>query len=214
MEIEVKYALPSPQILEAIWTDPKISALADPSSEERLPFNAVYYDTPALDLRRSRFTLRQRSEGSTAFATVKWGGSHEGPLSRRQEINVPVDPQHIADAPSADLFRGSDVYGRLKDLIRNQELIPVLRVFYTRSRKRLTFEGNVMELALDEGSVETGFGNVPILELELEHYAGPDEDSVQKLGARIAAEYGLEPELRSKYSRGIKLIEENTRPEL
>ena len=214
MEVEVKYALPSSQILKSIWTDPQIAELSDETTAESLPFAAYYYDTPAGDLRSRRFTLRARSEGSSAFATVKWDGSHDGPLSRRQEINVPVDAEHVSEAPSVELFKGSDAYEPMKELIGDQELIPAVKMFFTRSRKRLTYEGNLIELALDEGRIDTEYGSVPILEMELEHYAGPDEESVQKLGEIIARRWELEPELRSKYSRGIALIRANSRPEL
>ena len=206
MEVEVKYALRSSLVLESIWEDPKIAELSDPDTAETLPFTAFYFDTPSADLRNRHFTLRARSEGSPAFATVKWDGSHDGPLSRRQEINVPVDADRIQEAPSVELFRGSDAYGIMKELIGDQELVPVVRMYFSRSRKRLTYEGNLIELALDEGRIETENGSVPILEMELEHYAGPDEGSVKELGASIAQRWELEPELRSKYTRGIEML--------
>ena len=207
MEVEVKYALPSPQILESIWKDPFVSELSDEETAEVLPFAAFYYDTPDGALRNRHFTLRARSEGSSAFATVKWDGTHDGPLSRRQEINVPVDAAHIKEAPSVEIFKGSDAYEALKELTADRELVPVVSMHFTRCRKRLTYEGNLIELALDEGRIETANGYAPILEMELEHYAGPDEESVRKLGAVIAQRWKLEPELRSKYSKGLAMIE-------
>ena len=206
MEVEVKYAVPSPQVIESIWNDRAIINMSDPSSAEKVHLYAVYYDTQDGDLRKKHYTVRARSEGPVAFATVKWGGSSSGAMHKREEINVPIDPDCIKQAPDTELFAGSDAYKDLKELTKDKPLLPVLIMDFTRSRMRLTYEGNIIELALDLGNIETASGSTPICEMELEHYAGPDDYSVKKLGDRIAEKYSLRPEPRSKYSRGLELI--------
>ena len=209
MEVEVKYALPSEETLESIWNDSILEEISDMMSSERLPFLAVYYDTKNMALRNARYTLRARSEGDTAFATVKWGGASEGALHRREEINVAIDVEKVGQAPDIQIFKGSSAYRELRQLTRGRKLQPILTMDFTRSRRRLNYMGNIIELALDKGKIITENGTAPILEMELEHYAGPDEDSVRELGRRIAEKYGLTEESRSKYSRGLMLLSVN-----
>lgn len=209
MEVEVKYALPSEETLESIWNDSALEEISDMASSERLPFLAVYYDTKNMALRNARYTLRARSEGNTAFATVKWGGSSEGALHKREEINVTIDPDTVSQAPDIQIFKGSSAYRELRSLTRGRKLQPILTMDFTRSRRRLTYMDNIIELALDTGSIATDNGTVPILEMELEHYAGPDEDSVRELGGMIAEKYGLTEDSRSKYARGLMLLYKN-----
>ncbi len=209
MEVEVKYALPSEEMLENIWNDSSLAEISDMVSSERLPFLAVYYDTDDMALRQACYTLRSRSEGNTAFTTVKWGGESKGALHKREEINIATDPEKVGQAPDIEMFKGSSAYKDLKRLTKGRKLQPILTMDFTRSRRRLNYEGNIIELALDTGKIITDKGNAPILEMELEHYAGPDEDSVRELGGKIAEKYGLLPEPRSKYSRGLKLLTQN-----
>ena len=163
-----------------------------------------------MSLRKAHYTLRARSEGGTAIATVKWGGGTKGALHKREEINVAIDPEKVGEAPDIQIFKGSSAYKELKRLTKNSVLKPILTMEFTRSRRRIEYEGNIIELALDTGKIITDAGTCPILEMELEHYAGPNEDSVKELGQKIAEKYGLVPESRSKYSRGLKLITDNT----
>ena len=209
MEVEVKYALPSEDVLESIWNDSELEQISDMKSSERLPFLAVYYDTKNMALRRAHYTLRARSEGNTAFATVKWGGATQGALHKREEINVAIDAEKVEEAPDVRLFNGSVAYEELKRLTENAALQPILTMEFTRSRRRLTYKDNIIELALDIGKIVTDNGSAPILEMELEHYAGPDEDSVNELGQKLAEKYGLTEESRSKFSRGMNLLTEN-----
>ena len=210
MEVEVKYALPSEDVLESIWNDSELEQISDMMSSERLPFLAVYYDTKNMALRHAHYTLRARSEGNTAFATVKWGGATQGALHKREEINVAIDAEKVKEAPNVQLFNGSVAYEELKKLTENAVLQPILTMEFTRSRRRLTYKDNIIELALDIGKIVTDNGSAPILEMELEHYAGPNEDSVNELGQRLAEKYGLTEESRSKFSRGMQLLTEYT----
>ena len=209
MEVEVKYAVPSSEVIDRIWNDRTIINISDPATLEKVPLFAVYYDTEDKSLRKRHYTIRARSEGPAAFATVKWGGSSSGAMHKREEINIPIDPQKIIEAPSVDLFAGSAAYKDLKELTDGKPLVPVLVMRFTRSRMRLTFEGNIIELALDLGNIETANGSTPICEMELEHFAGPNENSVKKLGDHIAEKYSLRPEPRSKYSRGLALLDQD-----
>ena len=206
MEIEVKYAVPYAGVIEEIWNDPQLEKITEDGSAERLPFCAVYYDTEDKALRRAKLTLRVRSEGDTAFATMKWGGSSRKGLHKRQEVNVPVAAENAGDPPDAALFADTEKGARLAELTEGKTLVPAVIMEFTRCRKRIVYEENTIELALDAGEMKGPKGTLPIQEMELEHYAGPDPLSVKKLGDELAAKYGLVPENRSKYSRGLTLV--------
>ena len=205
MEIEVKYAVPDTELIEKIWNDPKLEKITEDGSAERLPFRALYYDTEDKALRAAKLTLRVRSEGDTAFATMKWGGKTRKGLHKRQEVNVPVCIEKALDPPDAALFADTEKGAELAALTEGKTLAPAVVMEFRRSRKRLIFEGNTIELALDLGEIKGPKGVLPIQEMELEHLAGLDPLSVKKLGDELAAKYGLIPENRSKYSRGLTL---------
>ena len=217
MEIEVKYAVPSDGTVSDILADSFWDEYAE-DEFETVPLRAIYYDTEDRALRRQKITLRVRREGPTAFATVKWDGSTSGALHAREEVNIPVAIEKASDIPDASLFEETPIGNAIKEAAEASPLAPLLTMQFDRSRRRLVYDRNVIELAVDRGDIVTPCGSAPILELELEHYAGPDPLAVLELGEIVAERYGLVLEPRSKYSRGLALIEksggsENSAPE-
>ena len=206
MEIEVKYAVPSDETVSDILTDSFWEEYAK-DEFETVPLRAVYYDTEDRALRKLKITLRVRSEGPTAFATVKWDGSTVGALHAREEVNIPVEIEKASEIPDTSLFEETPIGNVIKEAAELSPLVPILTMQFNRSRRRLVYDRNVIELAMDRGDIVTPCGTAPILELELEHYAGPDPLAVLELGEIVAERYGLTLEPRSKYSRGLALLE-------
>ncbi len=206
MEIEVKYELPCEEELEKILEDEYLAESTEGEEAETVPLRAIYYDTADGALRKNDISLRVRSEGPTAFATVKWGGSVRGAVHRREEINIPVAIEDASDVPDAALFEHTPIGADIKRCTEESPLVPVVIMQFDRTRKRLTFERNIIELALDRGKIITPRGCCPILEMELEHYAGPDPLAVLELGEVLAERHGLLLQPRSKYSRGLSLL--------
>lgn len=212
MEIEVKYAVPSEGTVSEILEDSFWDEYAE-DEFETLPLRAIYYDTEDRALRDQKITLRVRSEGPTAFATVKWDGNTSGALHARREVNIPVAIEKAADIPDASLFEETPIGNVIKDAAEVSPLVPLLTMQFDRSRRRLVYDRNIIELAVDRGDIVTPCGSAPILELELEHYAGPDPLAVLELGEIVAERYGLTLEPRSKYSRGLALMQKTDDPE-
>ncbi len=206
MEIEVKYELPCEEELEKILEDEDIVRCSEGEEAETVPLRAIYYDTADGDLRKQDITLRVRSEGPTAFATVKWGGSVRGAVHKREEINIPVPIEKASEVPDAALFEETPIGAAIRSVTDESSLVPVVVMQFDRTRKRLTFEGNIIELALDRGKIITPRGCCPILEMELEHYAGPDPLAVLELGEVVSERHGMLLQPRSKYSRGLSLL--------
>ncbi|MBQ2083625.1 MAG: hypothetical protein II469_00620, partial [Firmicutes bacterium] len=118
----------------------------------------------------------------------------------------PASMEHFISSPK-ELFKESEDGKVLLDLIGDDPLINLLEMRYLRSRCRLTYGGSIMELAIDTGSIITDKGEIPIMELEIELYAGDPKD-IQSLGDRLQEKYHLVPEDRSKLARGLALLRE------
>ncbi len=206
MELEMKYAVPGKDICDAIWEDDLVRNFADPSSMDKVVMKAVYFDTEDGKLSANNMAVRVRYEGDSVFATLKWNGSVSNGFHEREEVNVPASMEHFISSPK-DLFKESEDDKVLLDLIGDDPLINLLEMRYLRSRCRLTYGGSIMELAIDTGSIITDKGEVPIMELEIELYAGDPKD-IQSLGDRLQEKYHLVPENRSKLARGLALLKE------
>ncbi len=204
MELEMKYALPEKETGDAIWEDELIQRYADPASMEKIVMKAVYFDTEDGRLSKNNMAVRVRSEGGSVFATLKWNGSVSNGFHEREEVNVPAAAEHFISSPK-ELFSVCEDGRVLLDLIGDEPLINLLEMRYLRSRCRLSYGASIMELAIDTGSIITDKGEVPILELELELYAGDPKD-IRDLGARLQEKYALVPEDRSKLARGLSLL--------
>ena len=74
MEQEMKYAIPTKELSDVIWTNSLIAKYGDESTRESLVMKAVYFDTEDLALAANNMTVRVRAEGDSKFATLKWGG--------------------------------------------------------------------------------------------------------------------------------------------
>jgi len=206
MELEVKYMIPDKETADAIWNDPMVHELADVSSIEKVVMKAVYFDTEDRDLSSNNVTMRVRAEGERTFGTLKWGGSIRNGFAERMEVNVPVSGEEVFIAPPIDLFKESEDGIDLIELIRGKDLISLLETRFLRKRLRLSYGDSVMELAVDTGDIVTDAGNAPILEMEIELFAGDVKDVIE-LGEKLAEKYKLEPGKKSKFSRGLALLQ-------
>ena len=208
MEIEMKYAIPSREIADEIWDSECISTIGDISTAEKLVMKAVYFDTEDGVLSENNISLRVRAEGEHTFSTLKCGGSSSNGFHERREINVPVTGEECFIVPPVELFKGSEDGDLLNRLLEGKQLINLLETRFLRRRIRITYNDTLMELAIDTGSIVTDKGELPILEMEIELFAG-DKKDLLAIGEKFADHFGLKPEDRSKFSRGLHLIREN-----
>ena len=66
----------------------------------------------------------------------------------------------------------------------------------------------MFEFSIDSGEIVTEYGTQPISEVEVELFTGETEELVQ-IGQKLQDAYGLTEENKSKYYRGMLMIEEN-----
>ena len=141
-------------------------------------------------------------------ATLKWGGSAKEGLHVRGELNVPVDEQFVR-SPNVDVFKGSEIYEEIKATAGDKALQEVMEMDFTRKEIRVDTGKSISVISLDEGWIRTDGGDAPISELEIEFYSG-DQDDMIELGMELAAKYNLQASDKSKYQRGLELLETGT----
>lgn len=205
MEIEMKYALPSKEVADNIWADPRLTALCDMSSRESLVMKAIYFDTEDWVLARNNVAVRVRSEGDSCFATLKWGGNYTDGMHSREEINIPVDDESCFMMLPSDIFSVAEEGREMMALTGNKPLINLFEMRFLRRRVRLQFKTTVAELSIDLGSITSDKGECPICELEIELFAGEPE-GIKALGQTLAQHFKLAPKESSKFADGMKMI--------
>lgn len=189
IEFELKYAA-TPEILQQLRKD-----FGQP--ESTLSMQTTYYDTPSGKLSALRYTLRQRIENGTCVSTVKV--PLEG--SARGEWECVCDS--LEEAVSRLCSMGAPQV--LLDA-QQEGLVPVCGARFTRHCYRLSSIDGWAELALDEGILTGGSKEIPLWEIEVEHKAGSQSDTV-RLAQSIKDKYGLCPEPLSKFQRARRLAE-------
>jgi triphosphatase len=201
MEIELKLAVP-PAACEAVRR--RLEAYgAGPAVKH----SSVYFDTVDLRLGSQRCALRVRRIGEGAQA--RWvqtfkSGDEPGALSRRREWESVVSgprPQikALADSPLPQLLG-----------VRSTRLVPVFRTRFERTVRQVRFQGALIEVALDEGSLLAGRRKEPIGELELELKEGSVSavfDLALDLIGRGRQALALRPAIESKAVRGYRLAQ-------
>jgi len=206
MEIELKYSIGSSEIADAMWDDDEIKQMEENGSRSQEELSAIYFDTATFDLLKHDIAYRIRSEGNRVIATVKWNGKATGPLHTREELNINLGEGNHPKEPDPTVFAQSEIGGELLDIIGNKPLIGIMEVHVSRRKLRVDTNEAIAEIALDYGSIVTKNGTSPICEAEIELYSGKEE-SLVALGEHLSQKYGLEPETRSKFARGLALLD-------
>ena len=204
MEIELKYNIPDSATADLIWENELFKDVEEAGSRETLNIDARYFDTDSFDLARNEVAYRVRREGDRLVAALKWKGHTEEGLHVREEINVPVQD----DFPDLNVFHESSVGCEVCELTEDRELKCVLQTACIRRRFRIDTGTGLFEFSIDSGEIVTKYGETPVNEVEIELFTGETEELLE-IGRKLQEAYGLEEENRSKYSRGLTMIEEN-----
>ena len=205
MEIELKYAVKNEETIQRVLTDPYLESIKDRDTEEELEMHAVYFDTEDRRLYREGIAFRVRKEGRKLVATLKWNGSSEDGMHKREEINVPVRDEAKLTTPDIQIFDQSEMCQVLAELVGKRTLIPMMDIYFIRRQVRIDTGKSINELSVDVGKIVCGEKTAPISELEIELYSGEESDMLA-LGQQISEKYDLKPEDKSKYKRGLDLI--------
>ena len=205
-ERELKLRCTDATTWDQIMTAQSLLSKAVPESEDRKVLETHYFDTESACLQKAKLAYRIRREGEQWIATVKGGGSSRGGLHERHEWNVLVsNPQ-----PDITVFAGTAMGKKIMTVVGSEKLYPVLMTRFERSRMDVIMpDGSQIEVAADQGEIIAGVNLEPILEVELELKKG-EVAALFQLGAELAREFSLVPEVDSKYYRGLKLAGKGT----
>lgn len=187
MEYELKFRATQAQLSA-------VDAATDGFSQI-LHMHTTYYDTPSGSLSLHRLTLRKRLENQVSVCTLKT--PEKDGFRGEWEVFSETIEQAIPE-----LCKQSN----LEDLpvLVQEGLIPICGARFTRTAKTVFLPDCVVELALDTGSLTGGNRSCPLWEIEVELKSG-NPTAAAAFAEKLAAEFGLEPEPRSKFSRALAL---------
>ncbi|MBQ2928489.1 MAG: CYTH domain-containing protein [Oscillospiraceae bacterium] len=185
-EFELKYRADAAQI----------AAIAEKYRDfSTISMETTYYDTPDLKLAFHHWTLRRRLENGESVITFK------RPLDDGSKAEWEVSCDSVMQG-IMDLCRSGADWELMR--ITAGGLIPLCGAKFTRRALLLTLPGCTAELALDQGILTGAKGEAPISEVEVELKSGSDQ-AAAAFAQSLAAEFGLEPEPKSKFARAMLL---------
>ena len=154
----------------------------------------TYYDTPDGSLSARKWTLRHRLENDTHVCTLKTpAGSARGEWEAEcPDIReaIPLLCKLGAPAALADLTEAG--------------VEPVCGAAFTRLAATVEYDGAVLEVALDRGTLFAGERSEPLCEVEVELKAGQPA-AADTFARALAVLFGLKPLGSSKFKRALAL---------
>lgn len=200
-EIELKLLLSKEDLERLLTLDFMVQAIREGSRRVR-HLVSTYYDTQELTLKEHGIAYRVRDKGDGSFeATVKTQKQSAGGLSERLELNLPLaEAQPVLDGFAA-LGLGFELSELAPGGVQALFTVDVERITYI-----LDYAGAVCELAIDKGAIRCGEKSDSIDEVEIELLEG-EVQALLELKERIAAAVTLRAEERSKFARGLALLQ-------
>lgn len=200
-EIELKLLLSKEDLERLLTLDFMVQAVREGSRRVR-HLVSTYYDTQELTLKEHGIAYRVRDKGDGSFeATVKTQKQSAGGLSERLELNLPLaEAQPVLDGFAA-LGLGFELSELAPGGVQALFTVDVERITYI-----LDYAGAVCELAIDKGAIRCGEKSDSIDEVEIELLEG-EVQALLELKERIAAAVTLRAEERSKFARGLALLQ-------
>ncbi|SFC38479.1 CYTH domain-containing protein [Marinospirillum celere] len=197
-EIELKLSM-QPQDLPRLDSILTHLGAATPQTQH---LQNTYFDTPALDLHKTRSALRLRNTGQQWVQTLKTSGQVQGALSQRGEWEVQVEGPEL----KLELLPEKSLRPEWKN-----QLKPVFTTDFTRRswllEKQIAGSLLRVEVAADSGKVILPTGQQDNLcELELELKEGQAEQ-LFTLAEELAEHFCLHPAVSSKAERGLRLLQ-------
>jgi triphosphatase len=193
VEIELKFEV------DAAGATQLSQNLALASEGDVQSLRSVYFDTPDAELHAEGMALRVRGDGRRFVQTVKTSGNGSG--FRRGEWESEVE------GPGPDLAAISETpLGAVLDRCEAGTLRAAFETRVERTRRDISVDDAVVEVALDRGVLDAAGRDAPILELELELKAGRPE-ALFTLARKLADVAQLTLSFASKAERGYALLD-------
>lgn len=155
----------------------------------------TYYDTPQLTLAARRWTLRRRLENGVCVCALK---TPAGEARGEWEVRCEAIEDGIGELCKL---------GAPKELLELTAggVVPVCGARFTRHAATFMLPDGAVEVALDAGVLFAGQRQEPLCEVEVELKSG-QPITTQVFAGRLALDYGLKPEPKSKFKRALALM--------
>src|ERR1700738_2757520 len=177
MEREIKLQANKEQLKQIRSLPVLVAFLEGPPRTEHLV--STYFDTRDLIFHEEGIALRVRAIGDAFVQTLKTQGSTKAGMYAREEYETRVD----ANVPDIDVLRNcvpkkSSVARLLAMTDIGTALVPQFTTRVKRTVLSLRFpEGDEVELALDDGVIESGSSSEAFQEVELELKTGKTDSA-------------------------------------
>lgn len=156
-EIELKLTVDEATLAQLKKAKPPEGFEASAQSIRRL--RSIYYDTPDHTLRKARVSLRTRKSDANWLQTIKQGGGMQSGLSRRVELETPIN----GDKPDFDAITDPEVRKNLEELLDGKEYGNLFETVMTRTLTYYSDDaGARIEVAMDTGVAKTETQQHPI----------------------------------------------------
>lgn len=201
MEIEAKFAVPNEKTFARLQAIEQLAGYALSASKTKQVLD-TFLDTPDRVILRSGHVCRRRQVGDQIIMTLKSGHTIEGAVHRREELEVTL----LHDLPIAQ-WPDSEIRDRLMTIVGDVALLPLFDQHQTRI-VRMMAQGDrtVAEWSLDHVELSIGGKEQTYSEVEVELKEQGTEEDLATIAACLRNDWGLQPEPRSKFSRGLALL--------
>ena len=205
MELEAKFAIPDQDTFEQFQALIRLGAYQFSDAKVKVIMDE-YLDTADRKLLAAGFALRRRTQADGVVMALKGLGGVEGAIHRREELEL-----HLPVAQPPETWPESPTRARLWAIVGDAPLD--LQCLFSLKQKRLVrvvaqAGQRVAELSLDRVESTIGETEHHYFELEIEALSSENEPDLAVMAALLQAEWQLQPEGRSKFERGLAILDE------
>lgn len=203
MEIEAKFAVTDAAVAKRLQTVDTIAGmtLTDGATER---VRDTYLDTRDRRLLAAGFVCRRRQQNDALLITVKQIDDARGTIHKREELEVIL----TEDRPPLE-WPASLARDRVMDLIGDEPLRALFELRQTRVRRHVLKDNSVIAAwSVDNVSARLGNERLRFVDLEIELAPQGIEEDLTNIAARVHEEWGLAPEIESKFERALAWVNE------
>jgi inorganic triphosphatase YgiF len=208
MEIEAKYRVMGKLSQQRITSFDLRPYTISPGKDER--HHDTLLDTKDRAISDAGYALRIREAGKRRILTLKGPPLGQAEVHRREEIEADLDVDALTSEKRRRVSRArwpEPIKSRVSELVGEEPLQPLLYDDIHRTTWTVKLAGQVVaELAYDVGAVSANGKSDAINELEIELKGAGSEADLHALGEKFSSLAALEPESRTKLSRGLALL--------
>jgi len=209
MEIEAKFTLSDRATFQQLQEIEALAGYHLAASEVRA-VQDEYLDTTDRQLLGAGYACRRRTHPDGVLMTLKGLGGAEGAVHRREELEI-----QLPTAQPVEAWPDSSIRERIMAITGAAPLHLLFGLSQTRTVRQVSLEARVVaELSLDDVHLSLDGVEDRYLELEVEQAPDGGEADLAAIVAHLRDEWQLEPERRSKFERGLALVDGASAPEI